>query len=380
LNTNFILTCRRSPPACAESCPRCGRGHLFSGYLTVGEALRVLRARLRLCRRGRRRGVVRDAGRRHAWRSAGALFVEMAWQPAYWIHALVAIPLAVLLPLALLRPVKGVLIAQQYRTKAEEGRIPEPYGPRAATSLSCPSACWRSRSSSGWASGRSSACSGRKDLIARMTEQAASEPLALSEIEARQAAGEDVEFMRVTATGRFVHDSELFVFTTLDGEMGWKLVTPLDMGDGNAVLVDRGFIPYDLKAPLPGPKAGPTARHRHRRRCGPIRRPERLFAPDNDVDANIWHWWALPAMAEAAGLDEAAPFILQAEPRPAIRPGRGPRPPTLRPSPTATSAMPSPGSASPPCSSWSTASTSRAAAAALNAALSPLPACGERAG
>ncbi len=53
----------------------------------------------------------------------GALFVEVAWQPAYWIHALVAIPAAVLLPLALLRPAKGVLIAQQYRTKAEEGRI-----------------------------------------------------------------------------------------------------------------------------------------------------------------------------------------------------------------------------------------------------------------
>jgi uncharacterized protein (DUF983 family) len=27
------------------------------------------------------------------------------------------------LPLALLRPIKGVLIAQQFRTKAEEGRI-----------------------------------------------------------------------------------------------------------------------------------------------------------------------------------------------------------------------------------------------------------------
>ena len=54
---------------------------------------------------------------------AGALFVEVAWQPAYWVHALVAIPLAVMLPLALLRPAKGVLIAQQYRTKAEEGRM-----------------------------------------------------------------------------------------------------------------------------------------------------------------------------------------------------------------------------------------------------------------
>jgi uncharacterized protein (DUF983 family) len=104
------------------SCPRCGRGHLFSGYLTVAEACESC---------GLDYGFA-DAGDGAAWfvmlvagslAVGGALFVEMAWQPAYWVHALVAIPLAVLLPLALLRPAKGVLIAQQYRTKAEEGRF-----------------------------------------------------------------------------------------------------------------------------------------------------------------------------------------------------------------------------------------------------------------
>ncbi len=104
------------------SCPRCGRGRLFAGYLTVAD-------RCEAC--GLDYGFA-EAGDGAAWfvmlvagglAVAGALFVEIAWQPSYWIHALVAIPLAVLLPLALLRPVKGVLIAQQYRTKAEEGRM-----------------------------------------------------------------------------------------------------------------------------------------------------------------------------------------------------------------------------------------------------------------
>jgi uncharacterized protein (DUF983 family) len=103
------------------SCPRCGRGHLFAGYLTLGERCEVCGLDYDFA----------DAGDGAAWfvmlvagtlAVAGALFVEMAWQPAYWIHAVVAIPLAVVLPLALLRPVKGVLIAQQYRTRAEEGR------------------------------------------------------------------------------------------------------------------------------------------------------------------------------------------------------------------------------------------------------------------
>jgi surfeit locus 1 family protein len=155
----------------------------------------------------------------------------------------------------------------------------------------------------------------KEGLIGRMTEQAASEPLALSEIEARQAAGEDVEFMRAIATGRFVHDSELFVFTTLDGEMGWKLVTPLETRDGNAVLVDRGFIPYELKNATERPESRPAGTLTVTGAVRPHSSARAFFAPDNDVDANVWHWWALPAMAEATGLDEVAPFILQAEPR-----------------------------------------------------------------
>ena len=154
------------------------------------------------------------------------------------------------------------------------------------------------------------------DLIARMVEQGRAAPLSLAEVEARMAAGEDVEFMRAEATGRFVHDGELFVFSTLDGEMGWKVVTPLKTDDGGAVLVDRGFIPYDLKAP--GARAG-SQEAGTVSLTGAVRRYTSApapFVPDNDVDANVWHWWALPAMAEAAGVQGAWPFILQAEPRP----------------------------------------------------------------
>ena len=52
-----------------------------------------------------------------------ALFVEMAYAPPYWLHALIWGPLAILLPLLLLRSFKGVLIALQYKHKAEEGRL-----------------------------------------------------------------------------------------------------------------------------------------------------------------------------------------------------------------------------------------------------------------
>ena len=49
--------------------------------------------------------------------------VEFLWRPPYWVHALLWLPLILLVTLGLLRPAKGLLIALQYHHKAEEGRL-----------------------------------------------------------------------------------------------------------------------------------------------------------------------------------------------------------------------------------------------------------------
>ena len=101
-------------------CPRCGRGPLFSGFLDLAPACTICGLPFDFA----------DAGDGAPWfvmlvtgaaSVAAALIVETNWQPSYWVHAAVAFPLAVLLPLLLLRPVKGVLICQQYRTGASGG-------------------------------------------------------------------------------------------------------------------------------------------------------------------------------------------------------------------------------------------------------------------
>ena len=43
------------------------------------------------------------------------LNVEMAYQPAYWVHAVLWLPLTLVLALALIQPVKGAVIALQWR-------------------------------------------------------------------------------------------------------------------------------------------------------------------------------------------------------------------------------------------------------------------------
>jgi len=48
---------------------------------------------------------------------------EIVYQPPMWVHMVVFLPLTLIVCLGLLRPLKGVLIALQYRNKAEPGRL-----------------------------------------------------------------------------------------------------------------------------------------------------------------------------------------------------------------------------------------------------------------
>ncbi|HKG77476.1 MAG TPA: DUF983 domain-containing protein, partial [Beijerinckiaceae bacterium] len=49
--------------------------------------------------------------------------VEFAYEPAMWVHMALWLPLIVVLSLGLVRPSKSVLIALQYKHKAEQGRF-----------------------------------------------------------------------------------------------------------------------------------------------------------------------------------------------------------------------------------------------------------------
>jgi len=103
-------------------CPRCGKGPLFRGLLT-------LRPHCDAC--GLDYSFI-DAGDGPAvfvMFFAGfvvvgaALAVEVAYQPPFWVHAALWTPLILITTIGPLRPMKGLLIALQYRHKAAEGRL-----------------------------------------------------------------------------------------------------------------------------------------------------------------------------------------------------------------------------------------------------------------
>jgi uncharacterized protein (DUF983 family) len=103
-------------------CPRCGKGRLFRGFLTLAPS----------CER---------CGLDYSFAEAGdgpavfvilisgfivmgaALMVEMLYEPPYWVHALLWGPLILITTLWPLRAMKGLLIVLQYHHKAAEGRL-----------------------------------------------------------------------------------------------------------------------------------------------------------------------------------------------------------------------------------------------------------------
>ena len=52
-----------------------------------------------------------------------ALITEVVYQPPYWVHAVLWLPLILIVTLVPLRPIKGLMIALQYHHKAAEGRL-----------------------------------------------------------------------------------------------------------------------------------------------------------------------------------------------------------------------------------------------------------------
>jgi uncharacterized protein (DUF983 family) len=103
-------------------CPRCGEGRLFQGFLALRPA----------CER---------CGLSYSFADAGdgpavfviligggivvfvALMTEVIYQPPYWLHAALWLPLILIVTLVPLRLIKGLLIALQYHHKAAEGRL-----------------------------------------------------------------------------------------------------------------------------------------------------------------------------------------------------------------------------------------------------------------
>jgi uncharacterized protein (DUF983 family) len=106
----------------ACKCPRCGQGKMYAGFLTLAPACDHCGLDYAFIDTGDGPAIfiIMLAG---AVVVAAALIVEIKYQPPYWLHAALWLPLILATTLLPLRAMKSLLIALQFHHKAAPGQL-----------------------------------------------------------------------------------------------------------------------------------------------------------------------------------------------------------------------------------------------------------------
>lgn len=153
------------------------------------------------------------------------------------------------------------------------------------------------------------------NLIEQIETRSKLPPISIAEAVSHWNADNDIEFIHMTAEGRFEHDKERHLFTVEDGVAGWRIITPMKLARGGEIFIDRGFVPDHLKDKAlrrEGLIWGLT------RVTGLLRKSEEkgFFTLDNRFESNEFFWRSLTDMAKSAyGAipQNLAPFFLVAQ-------------------------------------------------------------------
>ncbi|ACE90040.1 SURF1 family protein [Rhizobium phaseoli] len=159
----------------------------------------------------------------------------------------------------------------------------------------------------------------KEGLLADIAARQVAAPVPLADIEAMAASGGDIEYRKVTATGRYINNKERHFFATWRGQTGFYVYTPLELVDGRFLFVNRGFVPYENKEPEMRMQGQLTDQQTVTglARAKLPGKPSSLV-PDNDVAKNIFYWKDLDVMAESVGLEKGRviPFFVDADSTP----------------------------------------------------------------
>jgi surfeit locus 1 family protein len=99
----------------------------------------------------------------------------------------------------------------------------------------------------------------RRTLDERITDRVASIALPVDQLIAEHGEdGDALDLRPAIASGTYLLDEEVILQArTLNGRSGNEVLTPLDLGDGTGLIVDRGWVPLDITGP-PVAGAEPT--------------------------------------------------------------------------------------------------------------------------
>ena len=103
-------------------CPRCGKGKLYAGFIDLRPSCEACGLDYAFIDAGDGPAIfiIMIAG---AIVVGAALIVEVKYQPPFWLHAALWLPLILATTLLPLRSMKSLLIALQFHHKAAPGRL-----------------------------------------------------------------------------------------------------------------------------------------------------------------------------------------------------------------------------------------------------------------
>lgn len=146
------------------------------------------------------------------------------------------------------------------------------------------------------------------DLIARVEQRIHAEPVPAPE---PKAWSEDDVYRRVRLSGVFDHDRATLVQAVTEKGPGFWVLTPLKTDRGFIVLVNRGFVPAELKTAV-AHGAGPSTV------IGLLRatEPRGAFLRQNQPGQGRWYSRDVEAIAAARRLAGVAPYFVDADAMP----------------------------------------------------------------
>jgi surfeit locus 1 family protein len=99
---------------------------------------------------------------------------------------------------------------------------------------------------------------GRRATNERIEAGRAAEPAPLQDL---LVEGGGLDYRQAVATGRYDPSHEVILYgRTLEGRPGNHVLTPLVLTDGRAIIVDRGWVPFEMDEPPIAEAAPPGGR------------------------------------------------------------------------------------------------------------------------